>query len=55
MIGNKILIMPFNLDVPHISSYALTLEPKTALERFVDKGVVSLWTNSLSGAVQLFG
>ena len=23
------------LDVPHISSYALTLEPKTALERFV--------------------
>ena len=33
--------MPFN-SVPHISSYALTLEPKTALERFVDKGVVSL-------------
>jgi oxygen-independent coproporphyrinogen-3 oxidase len=30
------------LDVPHISSYALTLEPKTALERFVDKGVISL-------------
>lgn len=30
------------LEVPHISSYALTLEPKTALERFVDKGVVSL-------------
>ena len=30
------------LEVPHISSYALTLEPKTALERFVNKGVVSL-------------
>ena len=30
------------LEVPHISSYALTLEPKTALERFVDKGVFSL-------------
>jgi oxygen-independent coproporphyrinogen-3 oxidase len=30
------------LEVPHISSYALTLEPKTALERFVDKNVVSL-------------
>ncbi|CAI8164163.1 MAG: Oxygen-independent coproporphyrinogen-III oxidase-like protein [Bacteroidota bacterium] len=30
------------LDVPHISSYALTLEPKTALEHFVKKGVVSL-------------
>ena len=29
------------LEVPHISSYALTLEPKTALERFVDKGLVS--------------
>ncbi len=30
------------LDVPHISSYALTLEPKTALEHFVKNGVVSL-------------
>lgn len=30
------------LDVPHISSYALTLEPKTALAHFVKKGVVSL-------------
>lgn len=30
------------IDVPHISSYALTLEPKTALERFVDNRVVSL-------------
>ena len=29
------------LEVPHISSYALTLEPKTALEHFVDKGLVS--------------
>jgi oxygen-independent coproporphyrinogen-3 oxidase len=29
------------LGVPHISSYALTLEPKTALEHFVNKGVVS--------------
>ena len=30
------------LEVPHISAYALTLEPKTALERFVNKGVISL-------------
>ena len=30
------------LEVPHISSYALTLEPKTVLERFVVKGVVNL-------------
>ena len=36
-----------HLDVPHISSYALTLEPKTALERFVDKGVVSLLDEQL--------
>ncbi len=32
--------LTFNL--PHISSYALTLEPKTALEHFVKKRVVSL-------------
>ena len=30
------------LEVPHISSYALTLEPKTALERFVDQELVSM-------------
>jgi oxygen-independent coproporphyrinogen-3 oxidase len=35
------------LEVPHISSYALTLEPKTALERFVEKGVVSLLDEKL--------
>ncbi|MEH6746266.1 MAG: radical SAM family heme chaperone HemW [Maribacter arcticus] len=27
--------------IPHISSYALTVEPKTALAKFVDKGLVS--------------
>ncbi|UNY99424.1 radical SAM family heme chaperone HemW [Zhouia spongiae] len=26
--------------IPHISSYALTVEPKTALEKFIEKGVV---------------
>ena len=35
------------LEVPHISSYALTLEPKTALERFVDKGLVSIIDESV--------
>ncbi len=30
------------LEVPHISSYALTLEPKTALERYVDQELVSM-------------
>ncbi|WP_312341774.1 radical SAM family heme chaperone HemW [Chryseobacterium binzhouense] len=29
------------LEIPHISSYALTLEPKTALENWVAKGKVS--------------
>lgn len=36
------LEMALKLDVPHISSYALTLEPKTALKHFVSKGIVSL-------------
>ena len=38
----KNLDTALKLNVPHISSYALTLEPKTALEHFVKKGVVSL-------------
>lgn len=28
------------LNIPHISSYALTVEPKTALAHFIEKGVV---------------
>ena len=28
------------LSLPHISSYALTVEPKTALKKFIEKGVV---------------
>ncbi len=28
------------LDLPHISAYALTVEPKTALENFIKKGIV---------------
>lgn len=40
------LKIALSLDVPHISSYALTLEPKTALERFVRKGVVTLLDES---------
>jgi len=27
-------------DLPHISSYALTVEPRTALKKFIEKGVV---------------
>jgi oxygen-independent coproporphyrinogen-3 oxidase len=29
-----------SLDIPHISSYALTVEPDTALARFIKKGIV---------------
>ncbi|MGO4912790.1 radical SAM family heme chaperone HemW [Leeuwenhoekiella sp. W20_SRS_FM14] len=28
------------LDIPHISSYALTVEPHTALQKFIEKGIV---------------
>ena len=30
----------FDLEVPHISCYALTVEPKTALKTFIKKGIV---------------
>lgn len=29
-----------SFNIPHISSYALTVEPKTALQKFIDKGIV---------------
>ena len=29
-----------DLEIPHISSYALTVEPKTALEKFIEKGKI---------------
>lgn len=38
----KNLQLAISFDVPHISSYALTLEPKTALDHFVTKGVVTM-------------
>lgn len=28
------------LEIPHISAYALTVEPKTALEKFINKGLI---------------
>lgn len=36
----KNLAMALALGVPHISSYALTVEPKTALKAFIDKGKI---------------
>ncbi|MEZ4858400.1 MAG: radical SAM family heme chaperone HemW [Flavobacteriaceae bacterium] len=30
----------FDLETPHISCYALTVEPKTALKTFIEKGIV---------------
>ncbi|MDY2585817.1 radical SAM family heme chaperone HemW [Winogradskyella aquimaris] len=32
--------MALNYNIPHISSYALTVEPKTALASFIEKGVI---------------
>lgn len=29
-----------SLNIPHISAYALTVEPKTALENFIKKGII---------------
>ena len=34
------LEIALKLDIPHISSYALTVEPKTALETFIKKGKI---------------
>ncbi len=36
----KNLKTALELEIPHISSYALTVEPKTALEKFIEKGKV---------------
>ncbi len=36
----KNLKKAFSLGVPHLSCYALTVEPKTALEAFIKKGIV---------------
>lgn len=35
------LEMAFQLEVPHLSCYALTVEPKTALKRYIDKGIIA--------------
>lgn len=31
-----------SFNVPHISSYALTVEPKTALDKFIKKGIIPM-------------
>jgi oxygen-independent coproporphyrinogen-3 oxidase len=33
--------LALSLDIPHISAYALTVEPKTALESFIKKGIIA--------------
>lgn len=37
----KNLQKALEFDVPHISCYALTVEPKTALKKFIEKGIVA--------------
>ncbi|MDT0293994.1 radical SAM family heme chaperone HemW [Mesonia ostreae] len=39
-----------SLEVPHISSYALTVEPKTALKKMIDKGKVAPVDDALAKA-----
>lgn len=39
-----------DLNVPHISSYALTVEPKTALHSFIKKGVMAPLNDELAAA-----
>lgn len=34
------LCKALSFDLPHISSYALTVEPRTALKRFIEKGLI---------------
>lgn len=36
------------LDVPHLSCYALTVEPKTALKKFIEKGIIPPVKDELS-------
>jgi oxygen-independent coproporphyrinogen-3 oxidase len=38
---NKNLEIAISQNISHLSCYALTVEPKTALESFIEKGVVS--------------
>ena len=40
----------FALKVPHISCYALTVEPKTALKTFIEKGIVDPVDDALAKA-----
>lgn len=35
------LQMALDFEVPHLSSYALTVEPRTALKKFIDKGIIA--------------
>ncbi|MBT0606806.1 radical SAM family heme chaperone HemW [Aequorivita echinoideorum] len=37
----KNLEIALSLGIPHLSCYALTVEPKTALEKFIKKGIVA--------------
>ncbi|MDX1365827.1 MAG: radical SAM family heme chaperone HemW [Arenibacter latericius] len=39
-----------SFKIPHISSYALTVEPKTALKAFIDKGIIAPVDDELAEA-----
>lgn len=37
---NKNIKTALSFNIPHISSYALTVEPRTALKKFIEKGII---------------
>ena len=39
-----------SFNIPHISSYALTVEPKTALHSFIQKGIISQPSDEVASA-----
>ena len=46
----KNLETAMSLDIPHLSCYALTVEPKTALENFIKKGLVPPVEDAIAAA-----
>ena len=46
----KNLETALSLDIPHLSCYALTVEPKTALENFIKKGIIPPVEDAIAAA-----
>jgi len=44
----------FEWDIPHLSCYALTVEPRTALKKFIEKGLIPPVDDELAGRHHTF-